>query len=230
MSKPRIGIYGLTSCAGDQLVLLNCEDELLDVLSAVDLRSFVMATSQNPEGELDVAFVEGAVTQDSDLELLRDVRTRSKLLIAIGTCAVWGGIPYLSGRGVPISQHVKVDYSLPGCPIEKKQLLSALSSLIHGDLPLKLPYPVCLECTIRENSCLLQAGEICCGPLTAGGCGARCPSHNRPCLGCRGPSLDPNYQAATKILAKHGYDVEDVHRKLALFSGTNSSKEGRQVG
>ncbi|NLY55099.1 MAG: NADH:ubiquinone oxidoreductase [Firmicutes bacterium] len=229
-AKPRIGIYGLTSCAGDQLVLVNCEDELLTILEAVDLRSFVMAHSDNPEGELDVAFVEGAVTQESDLETLKDVRSRAQILIAIGTCAVWGGIPYLSGMGTPLSDHVQVDYAIPGCPIEKTQLLKAIASLLRGDLPLSLPHPVCLECTIRENNCLLQAGEICCGPLTAGGCNARCPSLNRACFGCRGASHDPNYVSARQILEKHGFSVNEVRQRLALFSGKAYEKEGTQVG
>lgn len=229
-AKPKIGIYGLTSCAGDQLTLLNCEDELLAILDAVDLRSFVMAHSANPEGELDVAFVEGAVTQQSDLDLLTDVRSRAGLVIAIGTCAVWGGLPYLAGKGTAISQHIQVDFSIPGCPIEKSQLLNALSALLHGDLPLELPYPVCLECTIRENNCLLQRGEICCGSLTAGGCGARCPSHGVACMGCRGSALDPNYQSAQQILAKYGYTPEDILQRLALFSGEGFSKEGERVG
>lgn len=230
MSKPRVGIYGLTSCAGDQLVLLNCEDELLDILSSIDLRSFIMAHSDNPEGELDVAFVEGAVTQESDLELLKDVRSRSGLVIAIGTCAVWGGIPYLSGQGRPLADHVKIDFSIPGCPVEKSQLLASLASLLHGDLPLELPYPVCLECTIKENGCLLQSGELCAGPLTAGGCGARCPSLGRPCLGCRGPALDPNYVTCAQIFAKHGYSLEEAKQRLAIFGGKTSSEEVEQIG
>ena len=47
MAKPTVGIFGLTGCAGDQLVILNCEDQLLDVLAAVDLRDFLMGSSAN---------------------------------------------------------------------------------------------------------------------------------------------------------------------------------------
>ena len=36
MSKPTVGIFGLTGCAGDQLVILNCEDQLLDLVSLID--------------------------------------------------------------------------------------------------------------------------------------------------------------------------------------------------
>ena len=45
MAKPKVGIFGLTGCAGDQLVILNCEDELLDLVELIDIRSFLMASS-----------------------------------------------------------------------------------------------------------------------------------------------------------------------------------------
>ena len=140
--RPNIGIYGLTGCAGDQLAILNCENELLDILSAVNLKSFVMAQTGNDECELDIAFVDGAVAQERDLYLLKEIRKRSGLLIAIGTCAVWGGIAAMrndlsrdvlvekvygkegkflkSLKVLPISAYVKVDFSITGCPVEKK--------------------------------------------------------------------------------------------------------------
>ncbi|GAJ24011.1 unnamed protein product [marine sediment metagenome] len=40
MSKPKIGIFGMTGCAGEQIVILNCEDELIDILKVLDIRSF----------------------------------------------------------------------------------------------------------------------------------------------------------------------------------------------
>ena len=46
---------------------------------------------------------------------------------------------------------------------------------------------------MRENNCLLiERGEICCGPMTAAGCNARCPELRVPCVGCRGPVRDSN--------------------------------------
>ena len=64
MDKPSIGIYGLTGCAGDQLAILNCEDELLDIAGSLDIKFFPMATSANDEEcSLDIVFVEGSVVQ-----------------------------------------------------------------------------------------------------------------------------------------------------------------------
>lgn len=240
MAKPRVGIYGLTGCAGDELVLLNCEDELLEIVGAVDLKSFVTAQSHPEECALDIAFVEGAVAQPHDLEVLLDVRRRAGLLIAIGTCAVWGGVAGAkndqdraalkrlvyreagypeSFPPQPLSTYVQVDFSLPGCPVEKEQLLHSLAVLLHGDPPQRIGYPVCTECRIAENVCLLkERGLLCCGPLTQGGCGARCPSHNRPCIGCRGPVEEANVASEYRILLEKGYGSEEILRRLGTFA------------
>lgn len=93
MSKPTVGIFGLTGCAGDQLVILNCEDRLLDIVALIDIRDFLMASSENDAGcPLDIALVEGAVLSQRDADKLRAIRQRSKILVALGTCAVWGGV------------------------------------------------------------------------------------------------------------------------------------------
>ena len=92
--KPKVGIFGLTGCAGDQLQILNCEDHLLLVASQVDIVDWVMAKSDNDhQCALEVDFVEGVVATERDLETIKRVRERSKFLVAIGTCAVWGGLP-----------------------------------------------------------------------------------------------------------------------------------------
>ena len=93
MSKPTVGIFGLTGCAGDQLVILNCEDQLLDLVALIDIRDFLMASSENQtDCKLDIALVEGRGPHQRDAETLQAIRQRSKLLVALGTCAVWGGV------------------------------------------------------------------------------------------------------------------------------------------
>ena len=76
--KLKIGIYELTGCAGDALLILDCEMELLDIFKAVDIQSFLMANSDNIDGELDIDLVEGSVTTEKEIEVLNDIRKRSK--------------------------------------------------------------------------------------------------------------------------------------------------------
>jgi len=236
-----IGIYGLTGCAGDQLTLLNCEDELLLIAEKVTMKSFNMATSRELAGRVEVALVEGSVCQPEDLAMLRDIRGRSRHLVAMGTCAAFGGIAAMDQRvhqevlreavygpeggqfeairAQPLSSYVKVDFILPGCPVEKKQLLETLSCLLKGSFPEIADTPVCAECRSRENLCLvLERGEVCCGALTRGGCGARCPSLDVSCAGCRGPVEDAYYAVKGDFLKGSGIDREKIRKRMMLFS------------
>ena len=241
MVKPKVGIYGLTGCAGDQLAILNCEDELLDIVASIDLRSFIMAQTGNEECELDIAFVDGTVTQERDLEELKDIRGRSGLLIAIGTCAVWGGVAAMrndieremlkkkvyAGKGgflrslavQPLKAHVKVDFNITGCPVEKTELLSSMSSLLHGDPPLLPKYPVCTECKMKECECVFVKGDqLCLGPVTVAGCGARCPEMGLACGGCRGLVDEANVASEVKLFREKGVTMHDIRNKLCTYA------------
>jgi sulfhydrogenase subunit delta len=242
MGKPSVGIYGLTGCAGDQLVILNCEDELLDIAGALDIKYFPMAmTGNDEECPLDVVFVEGAVVQPEDEVFLRKLRDRATLLVAIGTCAAWGGVQAMKNEisreelkrqvygppgkvfesiaAQPLSHFVKVDMAISGCPIEKAQLLQAVATLLHGDLPRLPTHSVCAECKMAEYPCvLIERGELCLGPITLAGCNARCPGHNRPCIGCRGPIEEANISSEIQVLKEKGFTWVDIQNRMRTFA------------
>lgn len=252
-AKPTVGIFGLTGCAGDQLVLLNCEDRLLDLVELIDLRDFAMASSAHDDAPLDLAFVEGAVVTAADEALLGRIRARARTLVAIGTCAVWGGVQGMPphapraelmravyGEGAALyettsvrslRQVVTVDAEITGCPIERHELLQSIASLLAGNPPLLPKYPVCTECRIRENRCLLiEDSQLCCGPLTKGGCRARCPSLGVACVGCRGPAADANVPSATRLFASLGYEAGEIEARLATFAPVLAPRDGKGRG
>ena len=245
---PKIGIYGFTGCAGDQLMILNCEDQLVAIFGAVDVQSFVMAKRDNTEGPLDVAFIEGSISTEEQLERIKKIRERSKVLIALGTCACNGG-PQAMRReegkfdemykkvygdakinvskafeAQPVDAFVKVDLYIPGCPIDKGEFLGTVSKLVAGKHPYLYRFPVCTECRWKENPCILYQGRFCAGPLTKAGCGAVCPSHNLPCVGCWGATDDLNVSSEYNLLKEKGYKPEDVVRKMKKFGGAGVAK------
>jgi coenzyme F420-reducing hydrogenase gamma subunit len=198
-------------------------------------------TKHDDKRELDIAIDEGAVVQPEDEELLKKIRQRSKLLIAIGTCAVWGGLPamrndvqreeflekvygtkgksFKSIPAQPLNNFIKVDLSISGCPIEKEQFLKAVASLLHGDPPLLPSYAVCTECKMNEYVCMLVGeNKLCLGPITIAGCGARCPGYNIPCHGCRGPVDEANVASEVKILKEKGFTLIDIENRLRSFA------------
>jgi len=209
MAKPRLAVFKFASCDGCQLSLLDCEDELLAVAELVDIVNFPEATRRMLPGPYDIALVEGSVTTVHDEERIKQVREASGKLVTIGACATAGGIQSLRNfsavadfsrivypqpeyidtleTSTAIASHVKVDYELRGCPINKLQLLEVVLALAADRKPQILQESVCMECKARGNVCVLVAqGEPCLGPVTQAGCGALCPAYNRACYGCYG--------------------------------------------
>ena len=92
MSKPKLGIFSLTGCGGDQLQILNMEDQLLELVSRFDIVDFQEGSSRKEEGPIDISFVEGTVSTEHDLKKLKEIRERSKIVIALGNCAIEGCI------------------------------------------------------------------------------------------------------------------------------------------
>lgn len=213
--KPKLAVWKFASCDGCQLSLLDCEDELLDVVGAVEIAYFLEASRATVRGPYDLSLVEGSITTPDDVERIRSVRKISKYLVTLGACATAGGIQALRNfadvqefatvvyarpeyiktlaTSDPVAEHVFVDFELRGCPINKHQLLEVISAFLHGRKPNIPTYSVCLECKRRGNPCVMVAqGTPCLGPVTQAGCGALCPAYNRGCYGCFGPMETPN--------------------------------------
>ena len=90
--KPVVGVFKFASCDGCQLTLLDCEDELLAVADAVEIRYFPEASRNMGKGPFDIAFVEGSITTHHDADRIQQIRRQSRLLVALGACATAGGI------------------------------------------------------------------------------------------------------------------------------------------
>ncbi len=251
--KLKIGIYELTGCAGDALMILDCEKELIDIFSAADIQSFPMAKSDNSDGDLDVALVEGSVTTEREIEELQDIRKRAKMVVAIGLCAtvggiqarftdpkdweghykkVYGDVKMTHAKAVqskPIDAYIDVDYYLPGCPIGKEQFLNFFTKFLRGNPPEKSQNPVCVSCKFNENDCLLKKGTLCLGPVTADGCGSVCINHDLPCVGCWGPLDVANRTAEFYLLEEKGYDAVEIKKKMVNYSGTRLTEFFRKL-
>lgn len=239
--KPRLAVWKFASCDGCQLSLLDCEDELLAVADALDIAYFPEATRAPIRGNYDLSLVEGSITTPHDAERIADVRRRSRALITIGACATSGGIQALRNfadvrdytsivyarpdyidtlaTSTPIADHVKVDFELRGCPIDKRQLIEVISAFVAGRKPATPAHSVCLQCKLKGNVCVMVAHATpCLGPVTHAGCGALCPSYDRGCYGCFGPMETPNAPSLSARLAALGMDAEALRRVYRTFN------------
>ncbi len=254
--KVKVGIYEFTGCAGDALTIIHSEDKLVDFFNSAEIVTFLMAKSDNNfDAKVDIALVEGSISTEKQIEELKKIRENAKLLVAIGSCACYGG-PQAARYGTgdfeerlkmvygdasfsseigkpveskPLDDYVKVDFKVPGCPINAEQFFYVYTKLIHGIKPEIFKFPVCTECKWRENECLLLKDKLCLGPITAAGCGARCPSNNLPCVGCWGPIEEANISSEFKLLKEKGFSPEEIERKLRMFGGKAMVERFRKI-
>ena len=243
--RPRLAVWKFASCDGCQLALLDCEDELLALAEQVDIAYFLEASSNPVRGRYDLSLVEGSITTAADVARIEAVRRASRRLVTIGACATAGGIQALrnaSGvadylaivyarpdyidtlsRSTPIAAHVRVDFELQGCPVDRGQLVEVITAFLHGRRPVIDAHSVCLDCKMRGLPCVLVAGGApCLGPVTRSGCGALCPSVGRPCFGCFGPAETAVTEPLAARLEQLGTERAEVVR---LFSTFNAGAE-----
>jgi coenzyme F420-reducing hydrogenase gamma subunit len=240
MSKPKVAVFDFACCEGCQLQFYNLDEELLDILGVLDPVEWREAMSDQSD-EYDIAIIEGSITRPEDEERVREIREKAKILIALGACATMGGVnklknnfdldevkkcvykddadmPHLAtAQTKGVDEVVKVDYKIEGCPVSHDELTYVIRCLALGKEPMIPNYPVCVECKLKENVCRFEYGEICLGPITRAGCGAKCPSAGFWCFGCRGYVDDPNVNAAKEVMEQYGKTIDDLRSKLLLF-------------
>jgi coenzyme F420-reducing hydrogenase gamma subunit len=239
--RPKLAVWKFASCDGCQLSILSCEDELLTLANQIEIAHFPEASSAVVKGPYDLSLVEGSITTPHDAEWIQKIRRASRSLVTIGACATAGCIQALRNfRGVAefmsivyarpdyistletstaIAAHVKVDFELRGCPINKNQLLEVINAFIHGRAPTIPPHSVCLDCKRKGVVCVMVArGVPCMGPVTHTGCGVLCPSYARGCYGCFGPKENPNTQSLADWFVRYGSTHEEVVRIFRNFN------------
>ena len=93
MSKLRLVTVWLDGCSGCHMSFLDMDERLLELAEAVDLVYSPLVDVKEFPDEVDIALVEGAVASVDDEKKIRKVRAHSKMLVAMGDCAVTGNVP-----------------------------------------------------------------------------------------------------------------------------------------
>jgi F420-non-reducing hydrogenase small subunit len=147
-------------------------------------------------------------------------------------------LPAYEDKVRTLNQIVDVDYYIGGCPPHHSHVGAAIGALVSGQLPAKGSWitngkAVCDVCTRNPakqggnlartmvdkvlrtvegtpdaDTCLLQQGYICFGPITQGDCGGSCLNVNIPCRGCGGP-IPGNEDYGAQALSTIGSILKD---------------------
>ena len=279
-------------CAGCEVSILDIGDKLLDLLPSLQFVHMPVLMDhkyygQRGEGKngkeipaADVGIITGCVRSQEHKELAQEMRKQCKTLVALGSCASFGGIPSLANMGttsdlldkvyrgskstpaaeppskeIPplldrtyaLSEVVKPDLFIPGCPPESSMIAEALTALLEGK-PFKLPEKsVCDECPTKrekkaltkikrplepipfaplaETRCFMEQGFLCLGPATRAGCsgnkgGPRCVMSYMPCRGCFGPLKENSNPMVDMMsaLSSIGLDPKEIPDRAATFN------------
>ena len=257
----RVAEEWLATCGGCEVSILDIGEPLLDLLPELEFVHMPVLMDHKYYGQMgekstleipeaDVGIISGGIRTEENKQVAVELRNKCKTLIAIGSCANFGGIPALGNlsttqdifdkvyrgtrstepadtpaadippfmdRVYSVSEVVKVDVQLPGCPTTPELIAEALTSLLAGKPFALAERSVCDDCPTRrekkavvklkrplENAefvpgqpmnevrCLMEQGFLCLGPATRSGCGGsektpRCIKAYMACRGCFGP-------------------------------------------
>ena len=240
MKRPRAAFFDFACCEGCQLQVANMGETLLDVLYRIDVVEFREVMSERWDGPLDVAIIEGSITNQHAVERIKQIRERAAVLVAYGSCATVGGVNgmknsfdledirrYVYGadyRFFPttktraVHQVVRVDYFVNGCPVYIPEFVEVLKAVLMG-IPYNVPdHAVCVECKLNENVCMYDRGVTCLGPVTKAGCNSWCINNGNICYGCRGMLSNPNEKGAQEVLRKYGIPLDMVIKKMDMYN------------
>ncbi len=93
MSRPRLATVWLDGCSGCHMSLLDMDERILDVAKVADLVCSPLVDTKGFPEDVDVTLVEGAVSSEEDLHKIKAIRARTRILVALGDCAVTGNVP-----------------------------------------------------------------------------------------------------------------------------------------
>jgi NAD-reducing hydrogenase small subunit len=159
--KVSVATVWLDGCSGCHMSLLDMDERLIELAEYIDIvYSPIVDTKIFPE-QVDLTLVEGSVSSEDDLEKIKNIRLHTRLLVALGDCAVTGNVPSMRNpfgyekvlqhiylrhapreivppllpRVLPVHQVVTVDIFLPGCPPPADVIYFALTELLAGRTP-----------------------------------------------------------------------------------------------
>lgn len=242
MVKKKLGVFSLTSCDGCQITFLDMDEDFLKFSEEFEIIDFAMIKDIDYTQKIDVALIEGTPIKKEEIKKLKKIAKIAKKVIALGTCATFGGVSGMkdyneekvqkaSYKDVTfldlaedvkgIGNYIPIDYYIRGCPPVKGEIKRVLDNCLK-DCDIK-PYelPVCVECRKNGNPCFLKEGIKCMGSITYGGCNSICINNKVPCYGCRGPLKTANIDSLFLVLKnKIGMDVKEIKNMFMLYAGS----------
>ena len=135
MKKARVATLWLDGCSGCHMSLVDIDEAILIVAQRADIVYGPLVDAQEFPPDVDVAIVEGAVSSQDDLEKIKRVRERSRILVALGDCAVTSNVPSMRNR-LPVKTILERVY-IEGADVQKGIPTDGVPTLLKQAIPLQ---------------------------------------------------------------------------------------------
>ena len=161
-----VATVALSACGGCEASLLASGEPLISLLSEHSIAFSSALVDRRTLSPSDIVLVSGCVRNSEDRRLLDEVSRTSRKIVAVGTCATYGGVcglrelavkadenedllPRVMPEAEPLDQSMSVELYVPGCPPPPRILFETLKALLEGVQPPRYQTTVCSDCSRR---------------------------------------------------------------------------------
>ena len=109
MAKPLVATGFFTGCFGCHMSFLDIDERIIDLVELIEFDRSPINDIKEFTRPVDIGIVEGGVSNEENVEFLRDFRKHCKILIAMGSCAITGGVPSMRNT-VPLKECLEEAY------------------------------------------------------------------------------------------------------------------------
>jgi NAD-reducing hydrogenase small subunit len=147
MNKARVATMWLDGCSGCHMSLLDIDEALIAIAPRIELVYGPLVDAQEFPENVDVTIIEGAVSNQDDLEKIRHARERTRILVALGDCAVTSNVPAMR-NAFPVKALLERIYvqgadAQPGVPNDGIPVLLKHAIPLHDVVKIDLHVPGC---------------------------------------------------------------------------------------
>jgi NAD-reducing hydrogenase small subunit len=103
MSKPIVATTSLAGCFGCHMSILDIDDRILELIELVEFNKSPIDDIKKFTKKCDIGLIEGGCCNSENVHILKDFREHCKILVAVGECAIMGGLPAMR-NGIPIQE------------------------------------------------------------------------------------------------------------------------------